>query len=81
MVLRLPPDLEKRVAALAEVRGREPSTVLADLVGAALDDEAAYGAEVEAGLAELDGGDGIPHEEAMGRMRTAIERRFGPRTQ
>jgi hypothetical protein len=39
MPLHLPPDLERRVAALAAQTHREPEAVLAELVGAALDDD------------------------------------------
>jgi hypothetical protein len=37
MPLHLPPDLERRVAALAARTHREPEAMLAELVGAALD--------------------------------------------
>jgi hypothetical protein len=39
MPLYLPPDLERRVAALAAQTHREPDAVLAELVGAALDED------------------------------------------
>ena len=39
MPLHLPPDLERRVAALAAHTHREPDAVLAELVGAALDED------------------------------------------
>jgi hypothetical protein len=39
MSLHLPPDLERRVAALAAQTHREPEAVLAELVGAALDED------------------------------------------
>ncbi|MGA2451440.1 MAG: hypothetical protein ABTD50_22515 [Polyangiaceae bacterium] len=39
MPFHLPPDLERRVAALAAQTHREPEAVLAELVGAALDED------------------------------------------
>jgi predicted transcriptional regulator len=73
MPLHLPPELERRVTALAAKTHREPQAVLADLVGAALDEDEAFRLEVHAGLDELDRGEGIDHEEAKRRLRAAIE--------
>ncbi len=73
MPLHLPPELERRVVQLAVETHREPQAVLIDLLGAALDDDAAFRAEVRAGLDELDQGEGIEHEEAKRRLRAAIE--------
>jgi predicted transcriptional regulator len=64
MPLHLPPELERRIAALAAQTHREPDTVLADLVGAALKEDEAFRSEVRAGLTELDRGEGIDHDEA-----------------
>jgi len=73
MPLHLPPELERRVTQLAVETHREPDSVLADLLEAALDDDVAFRQEVRAGLAELDRGEGIDHEEAKRRLRAAIE--------
>jgi hypothetical protein len=56
MPLHLPPELERRVAALAAQTHREPESVLADIVGAALDDDEALRSEVRAGP------EGLPHD-------------------
>ena len=74
MPINLPPDLENRVAALAATMHRKPEAVLAELVGAALEGEAEFRDEVRAGIAELDAGKSVPHEEAMARLRATIER-------
>lgn len=79
MPLTLSLELETRVAALAAETHREPETVLAELVGAALEDDADFRAEVRAGIAELDAGKSVPHGEAMERLRTVLER-HGPRS-
>jgi predicted transcriptional regulator len=80
MSLHVPPELERRVADLAAATHREPQAVLTELLGAALDEDAAFRQEVRAGISELDRGGGIEHEEAMRRLRAAIEP-YGPRTQ
>jgi hypothetical protein len=54
MPLHLPPDLERRVTALAAEAHREPAAVLAELVVAALD------ADVDVELAR--GGEPLPHD-------------------
>jgi predicted transcriptional regulator len=73
MPMHLPPELERRVMQLAAETHREPDSVLAELLEAALDDEVAFRQEVRAGLAELDRGEGIDHEDAKRRLRAAIE--------
>ena len=79
MALNIPPELERRVAALAAARHREPQAVLTEILGAALDEDADFRAEVRAGIAELDAGKSVPHDEAMGRLRAVIDR-HGPRS-
>jgi predicted transcriptional regulator len=69
MPLHLPPELERRIAALAA----QTQAVLTDLLGMVLDEDEAFRSEVRAGLAELDGGEGIDHDEAKRRLRAAIE--------
>jgi predicted transcriptional regulator len=62
--LQLPPELERRITALAAQTHREPQSVLTDLVEAGLDEDEALRLEVRAGLDELDRGEGIDHDEA-----------------
>jgi predicted transcriptional regulator len=72
MPLHLPPELERRVAQLAMETHREPDSVLANLLEAALDDDEAFRHEVRAGLKELDSGEGIDHEDALLGLQTAL---------
>jgi predicted transcriptional regulator len=74
MPINLPPELETRVTALAAAMHREPETVLAELVGTALEEDADFRSEVRAGIAELDAGKSVPHDEAMARLSATIER-------
>jgi predicted transcriptional regulator len=71
--LQLSPELERRVAQLAAETHREPQSLLADIVETALDEDQAFRSEVRAGLAELDRGEGVDHDEAKRRLRAAIE--------
>jgi predicted transcriptional regulator len=80
MPLHIPPELEQRVATLAQETQREPDSVLAELLTEALDEDAVFRVEVRAGIAELDAGQGISHEQVIAELRAVIER-HGPRTQ
>lgn len=51
MPLQVPLELERRVAGITAETHREPQAVLAELLGAALDEDAAFRAEVRAGIA------------------------------
>jgi predicted transcriptional regulator len=79
MPIPLPPELESRIAALAATTHRAPEAVLAELVGAALEEDTAFRAEVQAGLVELDEGKSVAHD-AMGQLRATIEP-YGARPQ
>ena len=72
MALTLPPELEQRVTALAREVAREPEDVLADLVDEALDDDAAFRSTVRAGIAQLDRGEAVPHEQVMADLRAIL---------
>jgi predicted transcriptional regulator len=82
MALQLPPELEQRVTELARATQREPDVVLAELVTDALDDdeEESLRLQVTESLAQIERGEGIPHEDAMRELRTRLER-LGPRPQ
>ena len=72
MAVRLPPEPEERVTALAHETSRDPGDVLADLVHDALEDDAAFRSTVRAGLAELDRSEAVPHEAVMADFRAIL---------
>jgi predicted transcriptional regulator len=74
MALQLPPELERRIVQLATEKHRDPQDVLAELVDGALDDEAAFRAAVREGTAQLDRGEGVPHEQVMTDLRAILTR-------
>jgi predicted transcriptional regulator len=78
MVLQLPPELERRVVQLATDTHRDPQAVLAELVDGALDDETAFRAAVREGTAQLDRGEGVPHEQVMADLRAILVRHARP---
>lgn len=78
MSLTVPPELERRVIALARETARDPSEVLANLLDDALDDDAEFRASVRAGVAQLDAGESVPHEQVLADLR-AILAQHAPR--
>jgi predicted transcriptional regulator len=78
MALHLPPELERRVVELAAEKRRDPQDVLAELVDGALDDDASFRAAVREGTAQLDRGEGIPHEQVMSDLRAILSRHARP---
>ena len=72
MDLTLRPDLEQRVTALARETSRKPEDVLAELVHDALEDEAAFRSTVREGIAQLDRGEVVAHEQVMDELRAIL---------
>jgi predicted transcriptional regulator len=77
-MLIVPPELEQRVAALARETSRDPQDVLTDLLDEALDDDAVFRAAVREGAAQLDRGEGIPHDQVMADLREILARHARP---
>ena len=75
MALTLRPDLEQRVTALARETSRQPEDVLAELVDDALEDHAVFRSTVRDGIAQLDRGEVVPHEQVMDDLRAILGQR------
>jgi predicted transcriptional regulator len=75
VALTLPPELEQRVTALARETSRKPEDVLTELVEVALADDAAFGSTVREGLAQLDRGETVPHDDVMVGVRGILRAR------
>jgi predicted transcriptional regulator len=78
MPLIVPPELEQRVTALAQEASRDPQEMLADLLNEALGDDAAFRTAVREGVAQLDRGEGIPHEQVMADLREILGQHSRP---
>ncbi len=74
MEISLAPELETRLSRIASEAGKAPSQVVQELVADYLDHDEWSKREVEKGLASLDSGKFVSHEE-VGRQ---IERILGP---
>ena len=78
MPLIVPAELEQRVTALAQETARNPQDVLADLLDEALGDDAAFRVAVREGIAQLDRGEAVPHEQVMADLRAILVRHSRP---
>lgn len=77
-MLIVPPELEQRVTALAQQTARDPQDVLADLLDEALGDDAAFRSTVREGIAQLDRGEAVPHEQVMADLRAILVQHSRP---
>jgi len=68
-------ELERRVTALARETSRKPEELLAELVDDALEDDAAFRSTVRDGIAQLDRGESVPHEQVMDELRAILGKR------
>jgi predicted transcriptional regulator len=59
VTIDLPKDDAERLAELARREGATPEEIARDAVRAKLDEESAWDAEVRAGIAEMDAGQGM----------------------
>jgi predicted transcriptional regulator len=73
MELNLSPVQRARLARLAKKHGRDESILASEILGRALEYEDWFIREVEKGIAQLDRGEFLTHEEVKAR----IERRLG----
>jgi predicted transcriptional regulator len=74
MEISLAPEVEKRLARIASEAGKAANQVVQELVADYLDHDEWFKREVQKGLASLDGGKFVSHEE-VGRQ---IERILRP---
>jgi len=70
--LHLTPDLETKLARLAEQHGRSPETLALEAVQQFVSYEGWFAQEVDKGLAAADHGEFVEHEEVL----KVIERRY-----
>ncbi len=84
MTLRVSPELEKRLTAVASTMKRDPQDVLDEAVKDYIEDEGGFLAAVQEGRDAIARGEGIPHARLMAEIdaivaaaeqRTKAERR------
>jgi predicted transcriptional regulator len=75
MELHFNPESEAKLNQLASEKGRGPEQLVIEIVQAYLDHEQWFRHEVQKGLAQLDHGDVVEHDDVV----EGIERRFRTR--
>jgi RHH-type rel operon transcriptional repressor/antitoxin RelB len=77
--IRLPIETREKLDALAKAVNRPRNYLIVEAIERYVEVEAWQVAQILAGLAELDAGEGIPHEQVMREMeeviRQAVDRR------
>jgi len=80
--VRLPADIVEKLDKIAAILERPRSWVILDAVREYLADEGQEMLDIQAGIEELDRGEGIPFEDVLAEMYEKIaeaERRAGPK--
>jgi len=72
MEISLTPEMEERLNQLASQAGKEKEEVVQELVASYLEHDAWFRQEVAKGLASLDGGESVPHDEVGRRMERRL---------
>ena len=73
MTVRLPEATKERLARLAERTRRSRSFLASEAISAYVERELAIIEGVERGLADMEAGRVVPHDEAMRQIRSTIE--------
>ena len=68
--VRIGTDIKKRLEALAKRARRSKSFLAAEAIAAFVEAESWQLDEIQAGLAELDAGRGVPHKDVAAWLRT-----------
>ncbi len=75
MEITLPVDLEMKLSRLAAEQRRDSASLVVEAVERMVDHDAWFVAEVEKGLAELERGEVLSHEELGRRIEERLTRR------
>ena len=75
MEIILPADLEGKLSRLAAEQGRDRGSLVVEAVERMVDHDAWFIAEVEKGLAELERGEVLSHEELGRRIEERLSQR------
>lgn len=75
MTIEVPQSLKDRLEALSVLAHRSPTALVRDAISLFVETEEDYFASLSAADAEIDQGLGLPHDEAMRRLRAYCETR------
>ena len=73
MEIALAPDLEAKLNRIALETGKQPHQIVQELVASHLDHDEWFRQEVAKGLASLDSGRSLSHEEVRRRMERILK--------
>jgi predicted transcriptional regulator len=75
MEVRLPRELNAKLSRMATQRGRAPASLVQEAVARLVDYDAWFLREVDKGLAQIEGGALLEHEEVGRRIEKLLSRR------
>ena len=73
MELTLPADLQAKLTRLAEARGTDPEALAREAIERLIDYDDWFVREVEQGLAQVDSGATVSHEDVAARLDKHVE--------
>ncbi|EKE43702.1 hypothetical protein OCGS_2187 [Oceaniovalibus guishaninsula JLT2003] len=73
MTIRLDPQVKDKLGRLAQGTRRSRSFLAGEAVGAYVDRELAIIEGIQRGLADMEAGRTVPHEEAMAELQAVID--------
>ena len=73
MELTLPADLQAKLTRLAEARGTDPEALAREAIERLIDYDDWFIREVEQGLAQVDSGATVSHEDVAARLDKHVE--------
>lgn len=74
VTVRLSPETKEKLAILAEETRRTKSFLAGEAIANYVDRELAIVEGIKRGIADIEAGRVVPHEEAMRRLRATVER-------
>jgi predicted transcriptional regulator len=78
MEVSFPSDLEEKLANLASVRGRDSAALVVEAVEHLVEHDAWFVAEVEKGLAQIEAGQTLSHEEVGTNLKQYLASKLFP---
>jgi predicted transcriptional regulator len=78
MEICLPGELEDKLSRLASMQGRESAALVVEAVERLVDYDAWFVAEVDKGLAQIEAGQTLSHEEVGRRLQNHLAAKISP---
>jgi predicted transcriptional regulator len=79
MDIHLNPDLQAKLARLASQRGRDPESLATEAIERFVDYDGWFISEVEKGLAQIESGEVLTHEEVGARLEKLLSEKHSRR--